>query len=103
MTRATVAQAQARTLSTPLPHLRVLASHLPLVLGGTSRTELLRHLRVPACESSGQRCVAIPSGLIEVHPRRSEQSLHHNQVSKQRALSVGDFKTKTWKSVTKRA
>ena len=53
--------------------LRVVANNLPVGLGGPSRTERLRHLRVPFEESDRQRRGAIQAGFVDVHPWRSEQ------------------------------
>jgi hypothetical protein len=57
--------------------LRTLANHLPVGFGGSSRTQLLRHIHVPACERDGQRRGAIRAGHVDVHSRRSDQPLRY--------------------------
>ena len=61
--------------------LRVLVNHLPVGFVGSSLTELLRHIRVPASERDGQRRVSIRARLVDLYPRRCDQPLHHIQVA----------------------
>ena len=49
--------------------LRASAGHLPGGFDGSSRTELLRHGRVPVGERDGQRSGAILASLVDVYPR----------------------------------